>query len=113
MNSNFKNHFLKTITFFLLLLLSFHSAGQGLKLTNAIVIAQFERPEDRYTIELNTTQILSNLGIKAQPSLNFLKQGANINNLTSDSLRENIKTKGYDTYSVSYTHLTLPTNREV
>ena len=98
MNSNFKNHFLKTITFFLLFLLSFHSASQGLKLTNAIVIAQFERPEDRYTIELNTTQILSNLGIKAQPSLNFLKQGANINNLTSDSLRENIKAKGYDTY---------------
>ena len=98
MNSNFKIYFLKTLVFFLLLLVSFHSLGQGLKLTNAIVIAQFDRPEERYTIELNTTEILNSLGIKAQPSLNFLKQGANINNLTSDSLRENIKTKGYDTY---------------
>ena len=98
MNSNFKIYFLKTLVFFLLLLVSFHSLGQGLNLTNALVIAQFDRPEDRYTIELNTTEILNSLGIKAQPSLNFLKQGANINNLTSDSLRENIKTKGYDTY---------------
>ena len=98
MNSNFKIYSLKNLVFFLLLLVSFHSLGQGLKLTNAIVIAQFDRPEDRYTIELNTTEILNSLGIKAQPSLNFLKQGANINNLTSDSLRENIKTKGYDTY---------------
>ena len=98
MNSNFKIYSLKNLVFFLLLLVSFHSLGQGLKLTNALVIAQFDRPEDRYTIELNTTEILNSLGIKAQPSLNFLKQGANINNLTSDSLRENIKTKGYDTY---------------
>ena len=108
MNSNFKIYFLKTLVFFLLLLVSFHSLGQGLNLTNAIVIAQFDRPEDRYTIELNTTEILNSLGIKAQPSLNFLKQGANINNLTSDSLRDNIKTKGYDRkFKASKTKITV------
>ena len=98
MNSNFKMYSLKNQVFFLLLLVSFHSLGQGLNLANALVIAQFDRPEDRYTIELNTTEILNSLGIKAQPSLNFLKQGANINNLISDSVQEIIKTKGYDTY---------------
>ena len=98
MNSNFKIYFLKTLVFFLLLFVSFHSLSQGLKLNNALVIAQFDRPEDRYTIELNTTEILNSLGVKAQPSLNFLKQGANINNLISDSVQEIIKTKGYDTY---------------
>lgn len=89
---------MKTPAFFLFLLLSFYNLGQGLKLTNAVVIAQFDKPEDRYSIELNTTEILTNLRIKAQPSLNFLKQGANLNDLISDSLQQNLKIKGYDTY---------------
>ena len=100
MNSNFKIYFLKNQVFFLLLFVTFHSLGQGLKLTNALVIAQFERPEDRYAIEVNTNDILNNLGIKAQPSLNFLKQGAEINILISDSLQQNLKSKGFDTYLV-------------
>jgi hypothetical protein len=100
LNSNFKIYFLKNLVFFLLLFVTFHSLSQGLKLTNALIIAQFERPEDRYAIEVNTNDILNNLGIKAQPSLNFLKQGAEINILISDSLQQNLKSKGFDTYLV-------------
>ncbi len=84
----------------ILIFLSFFSVCQDIKLSNAIIIGQFDRPEDRYAIEVNTNEILTKFGIKAQPSLNFLKQGADITMLTNDSLQQNLKSKGFDTYLV-------------
>jgi hypothetical protein len=74
--------------------------SQGLKLKNALVIGQFDKPEDRYAMEVNVTEILNNVGIKALPSLNILKQGNPASNLVLDSIRNIIKNKGYDTYVI-------------
>ncbi len=74
--------------------------SQGLKLKNALVIGQFDKPEDRYAMEVNITEILNNAGIKALPSLNILKQGTPASNLVMDSIRNIIKNKGYDTYVI-------------
>jgi hypothetical protein len=82
------------------LLLSLFSFSQGLKLKNALVIGQFEKPEDRYAIEVNFTEVLTEMGIKALPSLNILKQGTSEVNLVNDSVRQIIKTKGFDTYVI-------------
>ena len=68
--------------------------------TNAIVIGQFDLPEDRYSIEISTTQILNDLNIKAYPSLNILKFGSDAALLASDSIQKLQKVKGYDVYLV-------------
>jgi hypothetical protein len=73
---------------------------QGLKLNNVLVIGQFDKPEDRYAIEVNLTELLTNTGIKAAPSLNILKQGNSAVNLVSDSIQQLIKSKGFNTYLV-------------
>lgn len=82
------------------LLLSLFSFSQGLKLKNVLVIGQFEKPEDRYAIEVIFTEVLTEMGIKALPSLNILKQGTSEVNLVNDSVRQIIKTKGFDTYVI-------------
>lgn len=89
-------------SFLILCLLFVYSIGftQGLKLKNVLVIGQFDKPEDRYAIEVNLTELLTNTGIKAAPSLNILKQGTSAVNLVSDSIQQLIKSKGFDTYIV-------------
>ncbi len=69
-------------------------------LTNAVVIGQFDLPEDRYSIEISTTQILNDLNIKAYPSLNILKFGSDAALLASDSIQKIQMAKGYDVYLV-------------
>lgn len=76
------------------------SWSQALKLKNTIVIAQFDKSEDRYALEVTITELLSEYKIKAMPSLNLLKQGADASILVADTLQKNLKTAGYDTYLV-------------
>ncbi|MBI2257864.1 MAG: hypothetical protein HYU67_03085 [Flavobacteriia bacterium] len=71
---------------------------QPLNLTNCLVAAQLEFQEDRFTLEVNLSEIFANTGIKAIPSLNILKRGANMDLLASDSLVQIMKSKGIDTY---------------
>jgi len=70
------------------------------KLTNAVVIGQFDKPEDRFSIEINTTEILAAQGIKAIPSLNLLKTGADSRLLATDSIKAMVRSKGFDTYLI-------------
>jgi hypothetical protein len=70
------------------------------QLTNAVVIGQFDKPEDRFSIEINTTEILTSLGIRAMPSLNLLKTGADARLLATDSLKAVVLSKGFDTYMI-------------
>ena len=70
------------------------------KLTNAVVIGQFDKPEDRFSIEINTTEILATQGIKAIPSLNLLKTGEDSRLLATDSLKAVVRSKGFDTYLI-------------
>ena len=68
------------------------------QLTNAVIIGQFDKPEDRFSIEINTTEILAAQGIKAMPSLNLLKTGADSRLLATDSIKAVVRSKGFDTY---------------
>jgi hypothetical protein len=69
-----------------------------LHLKNALVVGQMDKAEDRYTLEINLTELLSGSGIKAQPSLNMLKMGSDPVLLSSDSIQNILKQKGIDTY---------------
>ncbi len=71
---------------------------ENLKLKNALVIAQLDQEEDRFSIEINLTELLSTSGIKAVPSLNILKLGNDASILATDSIQEIARTMGVDTY---------------
>lgn len=74
------------------------SQTDSLNLTNALVVGQLDKPEDRFTMEINLTQLLAENGIKAMASLNVLKQGTSTEALASDSIQNMLKAKGIDTY---------------
>jgi hypothetical protein len=69
-----------------------------LQLKNALVIGQLDKSEDRYSMEINVTEILTELGIKAIPSLNMLKLGSDASMIATDSMKQVIAGKGIDTY---------------
>ena len=69
-----------------------------LNLTNALVIGQMDNQEDRYSIEINMTEMMTSRGMKAMPSLNMIKRGADSRVLASDSVAQVCKSKGIDTY---------------
>jgi hypothetical protein len=77
---------------------SIFSQLDKLDLKNAVVVAQMDRPEDRFTLEINLTEILADLGVKTMASLNAQRQGAEIEHLYYDSIQNSIKQKGFDTY---------------
>jgi hypothetical protein len=74
------------------------SQTEDLHLKNALIIGQLEKADDRYSIEIALTEILTEAGIKAIPSLNILKTGSDIRQLANDSIQKIIASKGIDTY---------------
>ncbi len=91
---------MKYILFLSAIILSNLSFAQTkeLSLTNALVIGQLDRSEDRYSIEIALTELLSEYGVKALPSLNILKVGADVYHLENDSIQNIVRSKGLDTY---------------
>lgn len=81
-------------------LLSTFSFGQNkpLKLTNAVIIGQFDKPEERYNMEAFMAELLAEYKVKTTPSLNYLKAGETPTNLLNDSLQTILKAKEFDTY---------------
>lgn len=71
-----------------------------LNLNNTLVVGQLDKPEDRYSIEINLTELLTRNNIKAIPSLNIMKMGGNPDILVSDSVTSILNSKGIDTYLV-------------
>jgi len=69
-----------------------------LNLTNALVVAQMDDPDDRYSLEINLTQLFVSSGIKAESSLNYMKFGEDSKILGEDSIKGIMKSKGIDTY---------------
>ena len=69
-----------------------------LHLNNALVVAQLDNPEDRYSLEINLTELLVSRGVKAEPSLNYMKFGEDSQVLGSDSIVNLMKQKEIDTY---------------
>jgi hypothetical protein len=90
--------FITTILFIFPILISL--AQNDFRVTNAVIIGQFDKAEDRFSIEINTTEILAAQGIKATPSLNLLKTGADSRLLCTDSLKALVRSKGFDTYLI-------------
>jgi hypothetical protein len=91
---------MKNLLFGLLFFTNFSlfSQVENLKLKNALVIAQLDQEEDRFSIEINLTELLSTAGIKAVPSLNIMKMGNDAVILASDSIQEMARSMGVDTY---------------
>lgn len=69
-----------------------------LNLTNALVIGQMDKQEDRYSIEVSVVDLFKQAKIKAMPSLNVMKIGSNALILASDSITNSLQAKGIDTY---------------
>lgn len=91
---------MKNYTLILVLFIAPIVFGQteNINLTNALVIGQLDKQEDRYSLEINLTELLTDQGIKAVPSLNILKLGSDAANLATDSIQKVVAAKGIDTY---------------
>ena len=66
---------MKYLVFFGLAVLTHLVSAQSVKLTNAVVITQFDKEEDRYAMQALMADILKGYQIKALPVMNVLKQG--------------------------------------
>jgi hypothetical protein len=91
---------MKYLVFFSLAILTHLVSAQSLKLTNAVVITQFDKEEDRYAMQALMADILKGYQIKALPVMNILKQGEDPQHLLNDSIQQIIVQKGFDTYLV-------------
>jgi hypothetical protein len=95
---------MKNLQYLILFVLTFvlptisHAQNKGLHLKNVLVIGQLDKPEDRYSMEINVTEIFTELGVKAIPSLNMLKLGTDASLIATDSMKQIIAAKGIDTY---------------
>ncbi len=91
---------MKYLVFFGLAILTHLVSAQSVKLTNAVVITQFDKEEDRYAMQALMADILKGYQIKALPVMNVLKQGEDPQHLLNDSIQQILVQKGFDTYLV-------------
>ena len=85
---------------FLLISLSSFSQLSNLKLKNVVVVGQFDKIEERFTIESTLVTLLNDFNIKTTPSVNYVKSGESSAVLAGDSLTNVLKEKGFDTYVI-------------
>ena len=62
------------------------SQNKHIQLTNGLIVAQLDRPEEKFTLEINLAELFANEGVQVIPSLNILKQGEIASVLASDSI---------------------------
>ena len=91
---------MKYLLFFGFFLLFQQLQAQQVKLTNAVVITQFDKEEDRYAMQALMADLLKSYQIKALPVMNVLKQGEDLQHLLQDSIQKMLVQKGFDTYLV-------------
>ena len=91
---------MKYLLFFGFFLLLQQLQAQQVKLTNAVVISQFDKEEDRYAMQALMADLLKSYQIKALPVMNVLKQGEDLQHLLQDSIQKMLVQKGFDTYLV-------------
>ena len=110
---------MKNLILIAFVLTSAISFGQNkrLKLENAVVIGQFDKADERYTMEAFMTELLTEYKLKTTPSLNYVKNGENTEVLLQDSLKNLLTEKGFDTYLVvgvrGYDRSFKPTNFKI
>ncbi len=69
-----------------------------INLTNVLVVAQQDKTEDRYNLELAVIDAMRNNNINARSSLNIVKQGQDPAILANDSIQRKLTNEGIDTY---------------
>ena len=74
------------------------SKNPKMGLTNAVIIGQMDNSADRYSVEINMTELFSTNGVKSLASLNMIKLGSDSQQLASDSVALQVKEKGFDTF---------------
>lgn len=74
-----------------------HAQTDHLKLTNAMVVSHMDNQEDRYSLEVAISEILTANHIKNAVSLNTLKQGGDPQVLLTDSITQVLQAKGINT----------------
>ncbi len=67
-------------------------------MTNALIVGQMDKEDERFMLEIALTEFFAELNVKAVPSINVLKQGADPSLLVTPELRAAVKEKGIDTY---------------
>ncbi|HLW38765.1 MAG TPA: hypothetical protein VKX31_00145 [Brumimicrobium sp.] len=72
--------------------------NQDLNLTNVLVVAQQDDLSDRYSLEVALLQLFNYYDIKSKASLNIIKEGGSPDILVSDSIQQQLKEEGIDTY---------------
>jgi|LauGreDrversion2_6_1035139.scaffolds.fasta_scaffold06391_2 hypothetical protein len=97
---SFINLHMRCLLFSVLVLVGFQCFAQGLKLKECVVIAQFEKLEDRYALEVNLCEILNPMKVQTIPATNIVKQGGTALQLSSDSSMMSWKAKNIQTYCV-------------
>jgi len=88
------------IFLFSLFTITSFSQVKGMKLKNAVVVGQFDKIEDRFTIESTVVSILTDYKLKTTPSVNYVRSGESPAVLAGDSLQTLLKEKGFDTYII-------------
>lgn len=82
----------------LILVSSFSFSQKPIQLTNGLLVAQMDRPEEKFTLEINLAELFAAENVNVVPSLNLLKQGEVASVLVSDSVNNLMKAKNIDTY---------------
>mgnify|MGYP005819171531 CR=1 FL=1 len=72
--------------------------NEEFKLDNVLVVAQQDKQEDRYSLEVSLIQLFNSYDIKTKASLNVIKQGGSPKILLNDSVQKSLKNEGIDTY---------------
>lgn len=72
--------------------------SEEFKLDNVLVVAQQDKQEDRYSLEVSLMQLFNSYNLKTKASLNVIKQGGSPKILLNDSVQKSLKNEGIDTY---------------
>ena len=73
---------------------------QTIKDSKALIIGQFDKPDERYAIEVALTELFSSNGLESMPSLNVLKQGSDPSVLANDSVQSMLLKNNITTYLI-------------
>lgn len=88
----------KQILFLLVVFSSISAFTQELKLTNALIVSHMDKQQDRFSLEIACSEVLSSAGVKNGVSLNVMKQGGDPQVLLTDSLTQALAAKGLNTF---------------
>lgn len=77
--------------------ITFAQKAAPLNLKECVIISHLDKSEDRFSLEINTSEVCASVGVKNMVSLNVLKQGGDPQVFLTDSVSNLLKEKGYGT----------------